>query len=255
VALASLTILGSGSGMPNGGRVCSGYLIEYRDALTLLDCGSGVAASFQRCGYDLHDLDCVVISHTHPDHVSDLPLLIQHMHLAGKTTPLDLYLPNEFVAVFGYMIRAMYVIPERFAFDLNIHGYEAGVLCERPLAIEAVGNSHLKSYEADVRRHSLPNQMQSCSLRVVVEDVTLFYSGDVASFDEINSHLEDCDVAILETSHVGISEIKDYSISHPDTRIILSHLSGDNAADLLASEFGDLKNVLVAHDGMQLGLP
>jgi hypothetical protein len=97
--------------------------------------------------------------------------------------------------------------------------------------------------------------MQSCSLRVVVEDVTLFYSGDVASFDEINSHLEDCDVAILETSHVGISEIKDYSISHPDTRIILSHLSGDKAADLLASEFGDLKNVLVAHDGMQLGLP
>jgi ribonuclease BN (tRNA processing enzyme) len=251
---SALTILGSASGMPGGGRACSGYLIEHHDALTLLDCGSGVAHSFERLGFDYQALDRVVISHTHPDHVSDLPLLIQHMHLAGKKSPVDLYLPREFETIFGQMIRAMYVIPERYAFELRVHGYGPGVLCERPLAIEAVGNSHLKSYETDVRRYSLPNQMQSCSLRVVVEGTKLLYSGDVASFDEIRSHLEDCNIAILETSHVGIAEIRDFATNHPETRIVLSHLSGENAAGLLATEFGELQNVQVAEDGKRVEL-
>ena len=254
MAPASLTILGSGSGMPGGGRACSGYLIECQDALTLLDCGSGVAASFQRCGYDLHKLDRIVITHTHPDHVSDLPLLIQHMHLAGKTTPLDLYLPTEFVAVFGYMIRAMYIIPERYEFALNIHGYEAGVLAENPLRIEAIANDHLKRYESDLRRYELQNQMQSFSLRVAVEDAIVFYSGDVASFDELREHLGVCNICILETSHVGIAEIREFAIKHPETRIVLSHLSGENAADILATEFGELPNVQVAGDGKRIAL-
>ncbi|MBI5267325.1 MAG: ribonuclease Z [candidate division Zixibacteria bacterium] len=254
MARSSLTIHGSASGMPNGGRVCSGYLIEHHDALTLLDCGSGVAASFLRKGFDLRRLDCVVISHTHPDHVSDLPLLIQYLHLAGKSSPIDFYLPREFETIFEQMIRAMYVIPERYAFDLRVHGYEPGVLCEQPFAIEAIGNSHLKSYESDVRRLGLPNRMQSFSLRVTVGGVTIVYSGDVASFGELKPHLDECHLLLLETSHVDIAEVKEYAAGYPGMRIVLTHLTGEDAASRLGREFEGLRNVQIAEDGMRVEL-
>lgn len=254
MARASLVVLGSSSGMPGKGPACSGYLVEFDGSLTLLDCGSGVATSFLRQGFDLHRLDRIIISHTHPDHVADLPLMIQHQHLSRRTAPLDIFLPAEFETVFHQMIRAMYVIPERYAFELRVRGYEPGVLCEQPLAIEAIGNSHLKSYESDVRRLGLPNRMQSFSLRVTIGQTTLFYSGDVASFGELKPHVDGCDLLLLETSHVEIAEVKEYAAGHPGTQIVLTHLAGESEADQLDRQFGELRNVQIAEDGTRVEL-
>ena len=156
--------------------------------------------------------------------------------------------------VFHQMIRAMYVIPERFAFAVNVRGYELGVLVDSSIRIEAIANSHLQNYATDIRRLGLSNRLQSFSLRVTAGGATLFYSGDVASFDEIRGHLDGCDILLLETSHVDMAEVKEFVIVHPEMRIVLTHLSGESAADLLRREFGVISNVQIAEEGMRVEL-
>lgn len=254
MADASLIILGSASGTPNRYRACSGYLIECDRRLTLFDCGSGVARSFLNLGYDLLALDRIVISHTHPDHVSDLPLLIQYMHLSKRTAPVDIYLPEEFAGVFGLIIRAMYVIPERFAFEVCTHGYREGLIDNRPPTIEAVANWHLAKYTDDVLRFGLKNRMQSFSLKVVSDGFCVFYSGDVAGFDEIRRHAADCTLALIESSHVDLAEVSDFAKSHPDMTVVLTHFAEGGAEDSMRGELGKISTVVFAEDGMKIGL-
>ena len=54
---------------PDG--ACSGYLIEEDDTCLLLDCGNGVFSKLRRFR-DYVDVDAVVISHLHADHILDL---------------------------------------------------------------------------------------------------------------------------------------------------------------------------------------
>jgi ribonuclease BN (tRNA processing enzyme) len=67
-----LRVLGCAGGYPYGGVACSGYLVSPGGGeVMLLDCGPGVAARLLALKQAV-DLDAVVISHLHPDHVLDL---------------------------------------------------------------------------------------------------------------------------------------------------------------------------------------
>ena len=252
--MATLTILGSGSGMPQSERNCSGYLIEVDGQLTLLDCGSGVARAMQASGFSLTELDRVVISHTHPDHVVDLPLLIQHCHLSKKTTPLDIFVPEEFVAPLNQIIRAMYVIPERFKFEVRIQGYSEGTIIEHPMQIKAIANSHFKSYPTDIQRLGLPNKLQAHSLKVGLGGSSVFYSGDVGSFDDVAEVMGDSDLVILETSHVDLVRVGEYIGAHSSVQFILTHITPGESIQPLNDLVRLFTNVQIAGDGMRIVL-
>src|SRR3989441_2282511 len=69
--LMKLTILGKWSPYPPAGGACPGYLVEADGVRILLDCGSGGVSSLHRFG-TAFDLNAIVISHLHPDHVTDI---------------------------------------------------------------------------------------------------------------------------------------------------------------------------------------
>ena len=66
-----ITVLGKSPSFPDAGGACSGYLVEAGGQRVLLDCGSGVFAKLREV-VDYADVDAVVISHLHADHVMDL---------------------------------------------------------------------------------------------------------------------------------------------------------------------------------------
>jgi ribonuclease BN (tRNA processing enzyme) len=69
-----LTILGRSPATPNPGEACAGYLIEGGGSRVLVDIGPGVVAQLlQRHHPD--ELDAVVVSHMHADHMLDLVTL------------------------------------------------------------------------------------------------------------------------------------------------------------------------------------
>jgi ribonuclease BN (tRNA processing enzyme) len=69
-----LTILGRSPASPNPGEACAGYLVEGGGARILLDIGPGVVSQLVRRHHP-DELDAVVVSHMHADHMLDLVTL------------------------------------------------------------------------------------------------------------------------------------------------------------------------------------
>lgn len=67
-----LTVLGKSPAWSDAGGACSGYLVEGDDERPfLVDCGNGVFGKL-RSHRDYRDVEAVVVSHLHGDHVLDL---------------------------------------------------------------------------------------------------------------------------------------------------------------------------------------
>lgn len=86
--------IGVWGGYPNKNEATSAFLIEQDGFRCLVDCGSGVLAAVQNYT-ELRELDAVIISHFHPDHIADIGVL-QHAAMVGMQlkeweTPLLIY--------------------------------------------------------------------------------------------------------------------------------------------------------------------
>lgn len=89
-----LTILGNNGPYPAPDGVCSGYLLESDSGNTtiLLECGTGVLARLQE-RVALEDLDAIVLSHLHYDHMSDMLPLHYALQFHPRKRPLNVFAP------------------------------------------------------------------------------------------------------------------------------------------------------------------
>jgi ribonuclease BN (tRNA processing enzyme) len=83
----TVTVLGCSGTYATEGNACSGYLVRSDTTVLWLDAGPGTLANLQR-HVALPDVDAVVISHSHPDHWLELPVLRNawryRFHVQGK---------------------------------------------------------------------------------------------------------------------------------------------------------------------------
>lgn len=95
-----LKILGNNGPYPAPGGACSGYLLtsDSKDTRILIDCGTGVLNRLLG-ELGLEDLDAVVLSHLHYDHMSDMLPLQYALQFNPRTRPLPVYAPDEPEAV------------------------------------------------------------------------------------------------------------------------------------------------------------
>lgn len=98
-----ITTIGIWGGYPNKNEATSSFLIEQDGFRCLIDCGSGVLAAVQNYT-KLSELDAVIITHYHPDHVADIGVL-QHAAMVGMQlkeweTPLPIYAHDRDAAGF-----------------------------------------------------------------------------------------------------------------------------------------------------------
>lgn len=92
-----LTIVGSGTAVPEPQRACSGYLLESGGLQLLLDCGPGVVHSMARFGADWRGLTHLLITHFHNDHIGDVPMLFfawKHGMRPARSEPLTVIGPK-----------------------------------------------------------------------------------------------------------------------------------------------------------------
>ncbi|MED1876711.1 MBL fold metallo-hydrolase [Brevibacillus borstelensis] len=95
-----LTVLGFQSPYPGPAGATPGYLIQTAYTNLLLDCGSGVLAQLTR-HLPVYDLDALILSHYHHDHVADVGVLqygLMVHQLFGQRdqeSPLPIYAPGK----------------------------------------------------------------------------------------------------------------------------------------------------------------
>jgi ribonuclease BN (tRNA processing enzyme) len=86
----SLTVLGCSGTYAGPGEACSGYLVRSPGATVVVDLGSGTLANLQ-VYVDLAAVDALVLSHAHPDHWLDLPILRNAMRYVLGLDGLAVY--------------------------------------------------------------------------------------------------------------------------------------------------------------------
>ncbi len=74
--MAELIILGSGTGIPSLRRGSPGLVLISESSKVLIDSGSGILRKMLEVGITYRDIDVLLYTHIHPDHISELvPIL------------------------------------------------------------------------------------------------------------------------------------------------------------------------------------
>jgi ribonuclease Z len=89
-----VVFLGTAGSTPTARRAPAATLIRRGGDRILLDCGEGTQRQLLRSQVGLVDLDVVLFSHYHADHVLGLPGLLKTYDLRGREQGLELYGPS-----------------------------------------------------------------------------------------------------------------------------------------------------------------
>jgi ribonuclease BN (tRNA processing enzyme) len=259
MSLCAFNILGSSAGLPQALRVNAGYVLEVGERLIQFDCGGGISAAFRRQGLDPLAVERIIISHTHPDHISDLPLFVQMLYLAGKKglPPLYIHLPGEALDAVKNYFRAAYILPEKWPFEIIFQPVpEDGVMEFEGGTVLPIRNGHLKSNAAVIDEHNLHNKMQCYSYLIRYEDKAILYSADLGSERDLFPYLKDLDLLVVESTHIDVGHLLEKTVENNVGRVVLTHI--DETYDIrqalgTARKLG-VRNFAPAHDGMRIEL-
>jgi len=223
--MPKLQIIGCSSGMPEAEVANSSYLVSFKNKLYLFDCGEGTSSALLRNKINYKRIENVFISHGHPDHVIGLPVLIQMNHLAGRTSPLDIYLPQELVKPLNKMLLATYLIPDKLSFEWRLHALKPNpVFREGDFAVNAFPNSHLRGNESIIKSLNLYNKMQSYCFTIATAKTKMVYSGDLSSAKDLDDLLDNADLLLTEGFHVDLKRIFNLVKLYDVENLILTHL-------------------------------
>ncbi len=90
----TVTVLGSSGTYAGPDEACSGFLVRSATTTVMMDAGPGTLANLQRHVAPT-ELDAVVLSHSHPDHWLELPVLRNALKYVLEFEGVDLYATAE----------------------------------------------------------------------------------------------------------------------------------------------------------------
>lgn len=238
-----LHILGCGDAFGSGGRNHSGYLVDAKDRLFLLDCGPTTLPAMKRAGFDPARLDVIFLSHLHGDHFGGLPFFfLEYLYENPRKKPLHIAGPPGTEERVTNLFQLMYgdpSVPRKLPPTL-FHVLEPG----RPATIE----------EIEVFPFRVPHQVNEVSLglKVSYDGRQLLYSGDSPWCDLFVTHARGTDLFLCECSffdpqtsnHMSYREIQQNLSRLECKRLILTHLGKE-----MLSRSDEIE-VQLAEDGM-----
>lgn len=190
-----LVVLGSGTCVPSGARVSSGYWVEAGPARVRLDCGAGTVHAMARWGLPWTSLTHQVITHFHLDHVGELPFLLfsfRYGREAPRVEPLTLVGPRGLGTLIGALERAL---------DQKLLEQEFPV----ELVELAPGNALTLVGGALLRVAKTPHTAESLCVRIDHGTRAIGYTGDTAPSDALAAFFQGVDVLVAECSFLDES--------------------------------------------------
>ncbi len=89
--MARIIILGSAAAVADAEHDNTHFILEGDTHSILVDCGSNPLGKIHKLGINDNQMQHMILTHFHPDHVSGVPNMLMHMWLLGRTAPLCIY--------------------------------------------------------------------------------------------------------------------------------------------------------------------
>jgi ribonuclease BN (tRNA processing enzyme) len=179
-----IKILGSGTIIPHKPmRNCAAFLVDHQ---LLLDCGPGTWRTFADMGLLFTDMNHILVSHFHMDHVGDLPalLLVRYLLKERITRPLA--------------IGGSAFLPEWFE---KVKAFCGSWVQQVEVCLSALNDKKQTFCGYQVASALTGHTIESLCFRIEDQDKKiLFYSGDTGYNENIIALAKGADAAILESS-------------------------------------------------------
>ena len=198
----------------------------------LIDAGEPCIHLLRDRGIPIQEIDAILITHGHVDHIGGLPALIQGAKLLGRVKPLPVFLPEEMIGPLRAWIAALYLNEEGLGFKILWTAWRNKVpeVFVNGISITPYKNGHLERY-----RSSLPSDARafcSYSLEIKKETFRVIFSGDLAAAEELTPLVvKDTSVLITELSHFFSEELVIALSAAAIDTLCLVHLSEEYASD------------------------
>ena len=243
--MSTLTLLGTGTCQIEHERRASSVLLELNGTYILFDCGHGIIQRLLDVGIRHNQVNHIILSHFHPDHVSDLiPLL--HAGAWSKRDPrtsnLHIYGPSGV----QYLIDGF----------INLFGASSFQQPSYNIIVSEIAGDHIQIGPYPFDFISLP-PAGNHGLRFEWQGKRYALTGDSHFHEEEIAFLRGIDLAIIDSGHLEDGEIVQLAAASQAKIILCSHLYREidaNHLQALAEEGGFRGTLLVGHDLMSFVL-
>ena len=241
-----IRVLGKSPSWQDAGGACSGYLITAGDTTLLLDCGNGVFAKLRQ-HVDYTQVDAVLISHLHADHMLDLVPYSYALTYAPRQQP---------VPVAGYPgtdnpARPRLIAPPGAArcFRQLVGSWGTDDLIDNAFALEEYDPaSTVEVGTLRMRFREVPHFTTTYAIDLTCDDGGRFtYSADCRPGDELVEIARDTDLFFVEATlprperdgdrgHMTPAEAGEHARRAGAKRVVLTHISDELDADWAQKE-------------------
>lgn len=98
----TLNVLGTASALPTTERYPSAQVLNVRGRLFMIDCGEAAQIQIRKAGISFLKIEHICLSHIHGDHIFGLFGLLSTMAMLGRTAPLNIYAPGNFLPILEF---------------------------------------------------------------------------------------------------------------------------------------------------------
>jgi len=209
------TILGTSGGFPAPGGATSGYLLRFQEKNILIDCGSGVLSNLFRF-IPVEQLDAVILTHLHHDHISDIQVLRYAIDLSRRFDK-----PVKQIPVFAP------ATPELLAATLQ---------SDSNLIVGTISHgTELNMFGATVRFLAMDHPVETYGVAIELAGRKIVYTGDSIPCANLDELLRDADLAIMDAGslerfrkpvmmHMTAAECASIAAKAGVKKLVLSHL-------------------------------
>lgn len=181
----NVTVLGAGASFPRPGGACSGFLFSDGDTNLWVDAGNG---TFSRLieQISLADLDALLLTHVHADHIADVLPLMYALALTANARNGALPVYSPIPVEKGVKIFLGGGSQEMFNRVFDIHTID-GPITVGSMRIEPFTTSH---------------PVDCHGVRVLADGRCIVYTSDTAYYEGLADECRDADLLICEATYV-----------------------------------------------------
>jgi ribonuclease Z len=213
--------LGTSGAVLKDDETTSSLFFRSENYSVMIDCPGNAISILNQIGCSPLDLDGIVLTHAHPDHISGLPFFIQNLLLIGRKKELIL-MANPYTKDKIQDLLQLFNLHDNLPFKIEYLSQESGLVKRLgPLNIEFVTVCH-----------SVPTS----GVLISDSDYRLFYTSDTAPIPDILKELSPLNTLIHEAS--GLKE-------HEELINKDGHSSGRQAAEITSKI--DVERLFLCH--------